>query len=61
MKPLLLRHYTATTCSGMGTQALLDDLLRMRSALAPCAFDTVDFATCTGSVPGLDDAPLPAA
>lgn len=59
MKPLLLRHYTATTCSGTGSQALLDDLLRMRSALAPCAFDTVDFATCTGSVPGLDDAPLP--
>ncbi len=60
MKPLLLRHYTATTCSGQGTQALLDDLLHMRSALAPCTFDTVDFATYTGSVAGLDEA-LPAA
>ena len=60
MKPLLLRHYTATTCSGSGKQALLDDLLQMRSALAPCTFDTVDFPAYTGSVPGLDAA-LPAA
>lgn len=60
MKPLLLRHYTATTCSGSGKQALLDDLLQMRSALAPCTFDTVDFPAYTGSVLGLDAA-LPAA
>ncbi|MDO4794996.1 MAG: beta-ketoacyl-[acyl-carrier-protein] synthase family protein [Brachymonas sp.] len=60
-QPLLLRHYTATTCSGDGCQALLRDLLAMHSALAPCTFDTVDFATCTGTVPDLESSPLPAA
>ena len=61
MNPILLTHYTATTCLGVGNAALLQALRDMRSGLAPCTFDTVDFPTWTGTVAGLDEVALPVA
>ena len=59
MNPILLTHYTATTCLGVGNAALLQALRSMRSGLAPCDFDTVDFPTWTGTVAGLENVRLP--
>lgn len=59
MNPIFLTHYTATTCLGAGNAALLQALRDMRSGLAPCRFDTVDFTTWTGAVDGLDAVQLP--
>ena len=61
MPPVVLTHFTATTCAGHGTAALLASLQTMHSHLAPCQFDTVDFATCTGTVSALEAMRLPAA
>ena len=60
-QPVVLTHFTATTCAGHGTAALLASLQTMHSHLAPCQFDTVDFATCTGTVNALEAVRLPAA
>ena len=59
MNPILLTHYTATTCLGVGNAALLQALRSMRSGLAPCDFDTVDFPTWTGKVADLENVRLP--
>jgi 3-oxoacyl-[acyl-carrier-protein] synthase I len=61
MTPLVLRHFTATTCIGRGLQATLDSLRAQRSGLAPCAFETVTLETHIGEVPGVDEVRLPAA
>ncbi|OIR17660.1 3-oxoacyl-[acyl-carrier-protein] synthase 2 [mine drainage metagenome] len=55
MKPLLLSHYTATSCIGRGLQQTLDALRQARLALKPCDFETVDLPTYIGEVEGLDD------
>jgi 3-oxoacyl-[acyl-carrier-protein] synthase I len=60
MTPLLLRHFTATSCIGLGLQPTLDSLRAQRSGLAPCAFETVTLQTHVGEVPGVDDVRLPA-
>jgi 3-oxoacyl-[acyl-carrier-protein] synthase-1 len=60
LKPLLVSHYTATSCIGHGVAATLDALCARRSGLAPCAFDTVNLATCVGAVAGVDDVRMPA-
>lgn len=60
MKPLLVAHYTASSCVGHGTAATLDALRQRRSGLAPCRFDTVNLPTCVGEVAGVDDVRLPA-
>jgi len=60
LKPLLVSHYTATSCVGHGLAATLDALRARHSGLTPCAFDTVNLATCVGEVAGLDDVHLPA-
>ena len=61
MTPLLLRHFTATSCIGRGLQATLDSLRAQRSGLTPCAFETVTLDTHIGEVPAVDDIVLPAA
>lgn len=60
MTPLLLSHYTATSCLGAGLDATLDALHAGRSGLVPCTFETVDLPTAIGEVAGVDDERLPA-
>jgi 3-oxoacyl-[acyl-carrier-protein] synthase-1 len=55
LKPLLLSHFTATSCIGTGLSATLSTLEQQGSGLAPCDFDTVDLATWIGRVDGVDD------
>jgi 3-oxoacyl-[acyl-carrier-protein] synthase-1 len=57
--PLLLSHYTATTCLGRGLDATRAALRDDRSGLAPCAFETVRLDTWIGEVAGIDDIRLP--
>ncbi len=58
--PLWLSHFTATSSIGRGLRPTLDALRTQRAGLAPCTFDTVDLATFTGEVAGLDAVQLPA-
>ena len=60
LNPLWLSHFTATSSIGRGLQPTLAALRQQRGGLAPCAFDTVDLATFTGEVAGVDDVELPA-
>ncbi len=59
MRPLLLRHFTATSCIGSGAAATLESLLQQRSGLKGCDFETVDIDTHIGEVPGVDQTRLP--
>jgi 3-oxoacyl-[acyl-carrier-protein] synthase-1 len=61
MTPLLLRHFTATSCIGRGLVATLDSLRAQRSGLEPCSFETVTLETYVGEVAGVDDIQLPSA
>ena len=61
MNPLLLSHFTATTCVGRGLAANLAALRGERTGLAPCRFETADLDTCVGEVAGVDDERLPPA
>ncbi len=54
MKPLLLSHFTATSCIGRGLRPTLDALQQGRKALKPCDFETVDLTTFIGEVEGVD-------
>ena len=60
MTPLVLRHFTASSCIGRGLQATLESLRAQRSGLAPCTFETVTLDTHIGEVQGVDDVRLPA-
>ena len=55
MTPLLLSHFTATSCIGRGLGATLDALRTGKKALKPCHFETVDLITFIGEVEGVDD------
>jgi 3-oxoacyl-[acyl-carrier-protein] synthase-1 len=55
LKPLLLSHFTVTSCIGIGLQQTLDALLHARQGLKPCDFETVDLPTFIGEVDDLDD------
>ncbi len=59
MKPLLLSHFTVTSCIGKGLQQTLEALLQGRKSLKPCDFETVDLATFIGEVEGLEAVKLP--
>jgi 3-oxoacyl-[acyl-carrier-protein] synthase I len=59
--PLALSAYTLTTCLGRGIDATRKALRAERSALAPCAFETVRLDTWVGEVAGVDDQRLPEA
>ncbi|PKO89594.1 MAG: beta-ketoacyl-[acyl-carrier-protein] synthase II [Betaproteobacteria bacterium HGW-Betaproteobacteria-12] len=61
MTPLLLSHYTATTCLGRGLDAMRAALRSGGSGLAPCAFETVRLDTWVGEVAGVDAIHLPEA
>lgn len=61
MTPVLLSHFTATSCLGYGNADTLAALRLQRSGLQPCQFETVhDLATYVGEVPGVDAVELPA-
>jgi 3-oxoacyl-[acyl-carrier-protein] synthase-1 len=61
MTPLLLAHFTASSCAGVGLGATLSSLMAHRSGLKRCDFETVDIDTYIGEVPGVDAQRLPAA
>ncbi len=54
LQPLLLSHFTATSCIGRGLQETLDALQQGRKALKPCDFETVDLSTFIGEVNGVN-------
>ncbi|SAK71408.1 3-oxoacyl-ACP synthase [Caballeronia catudaia] len=58
MNPLLLTHFTATSCAGRGLDATLAALAQGRGGLAPCDFEGAALATYTGRVAGIEDAPV---
>lgn len=60
MKPLLLTHFTATSCIGRGLQQTLDALRHGRGGLKLCDFETVDLATFIGEVDGVDEVKMAA-
>jgi 3-oxoacyl-[acyl-carrier-protein] synthase-1 len=55
LNPLLLSHFSATSCIGRGLAQTLASLRARRSGLAHCDFDTVDLDTHIGAVPGVDE------
>jgi 3-oxoacyl-[acyl-carrier-protein] synthase-1 len=59
MTPLVLTHFTATSCIGRGLRETLGTLRERRTGLAPCRFETVELDTYVGEVPGVDAEPLP--
>jgi 3-oxoacyl-[acyl-carrier-protein] synthase-1 len=59
MTPLVLTHFTATSCIGRGLHETLAALKEGRTGLAPCAFETVELDTHIGEVPGVDGERLP--
>jgi 3-oxoacyl-[acyl-carrier-protein] synthase-1 len=59
LKPLLIRHLTATSCIGRGLAQTLASLRAERSGLAPCTFETVRLDTYVGEVPGVEEESLP--
>ncbi len=59
MKPLILTHFTATSCLGLGRAATLHALREQRSGLQRCTFETVDIPTYAGEVSGVDELVLP--
>jgi 3-oxoacyl-[acyl-carrier-protein] synthase I len=59
LKPLLLSHFTATSCIGQGNAATLNALQQGLHTLKPCDFETVDLPTYIGEVEGLDQVQMP--
>src|ERR1700742_4644482 len=60
MTPLVLSHFTATSCIGRGLSETLATLESQRTGLTPCEFETVELDTYVGVAPGVDDERLPA-
>jgi len=59
--PLLLSHFTATTCLGRGLAPTRAALENAASGLKQCDFETVKLDTWIGEVAGVDEIRLPAA
>jgi 3-oxoacyl-[acyl-carrier-protein] synthase-1 len=59
MTPLVLTHFTATSCIGHGLQETLASLREQRTGLAPCTFETVELDTHVGEVAGIDAEQIP--
>ncbi len=59
MNPLLLSHFTATSCIGLGLNQTTTSLQQNYSGLAKCNFETVDLDTYIGEVAGVDSVLLP--
>jgi len=60
MTPLVLSHFTATSCIGRGLGETLASVESQRTGLGPCKFETVQLHTHVGEVPGVDAERLPA-
>lgn len=58
MTPLLVSHFTATSCLGRGLDALDDALRHGRGGLAPCRFERATLDTWVGEVAGVDAVPV---
>jgi 3-oxoacyl-[acyl-carrier-protein] synthase I len=58
VKPLLLSHFTATSCAGHGLEATFAALREQRGGLVPCNFERADLATWIGAVDGVDAQPV---
>ncbi|HEY1996707.1 beta-ketoacyl-[acyl-carrier-protein] synthase family protein [Paraburkholderia sp.] len=58
MKPILLTHFTATSCAGRGLDATLAALRGQRGGLVPCGFGRATLDTWIGEVAGVDDQPV---
>lgn len=60
MNPILLSHFTATSCLGRGLIPTLQALQQQRSGLTLCDFETVDLPTYIGQVADVDTTQMPA-
>jgi 3-oxoacyl-[acyl-carrier-protein] synthase-1 len=49
VKPLVLTHFTATSCIGRGLDATLAALRGQRSGLTPCRFERATLDTWIGA------------
>lgn len=58
MTPLLVSHFTATSCLGRGLDALGDALRQGRGGLVPCRFERATLDTWVGEVAGVDAVPV---
>jgi 3-oxoacyl-[acyl-carrier-protein] synthase I len=58
VKPLLLTHFTATSCAARGLDATLAALREQRGGLVPCNFERADLATWIGAVDGVNSQPV---
>jgi 3-oxoacyl-[acyl-carrier-protein] synthase I len=54
MTPLVLSHFTATSCIGRGLDETLASVANQRTGLGPCKFETVQLDTHVGEVAGVD-------
>ncbi len=59
LSPLVLSHYTLSSCLGQGCEATYAALRAGRSGLRPCDFEDAALPTWIGRVAGLGEAPLP--
>jgi 3-oxoacyl-[acyl-carrier-protein] synthase I len=59
MTPLVLTHFTAASCIGVGLKQTLAALQEQRTGLARCRFETVTLDTHIGEVAGVDAQRLP--
>jgi len=59
LTPLLISHFTATSCIGRGLGPTLASLRAQRGGLKPCTFETVRLDAYVGEVPGVDEEALP--
>jgi 3-oxoacyl-[acyl-carrier-protein] synthase-1 len=55
VNPLLLTHFTATSCIGRGLDATLQALCEQRAGLTRCNFERAALDTWIGAVDGLDE------
>ena len=60
LPPLLLSHFTATSCIGRGLEQTVAAMRAGAGGLVRCAFDTVDLETFVGEVAGTESIELPA-
>ena len=58
MNPLVLKHFTATSCVGRGIDATLAALRQQHGGLVPCAFEGAVLDSWAGVVEGVDDIPV---
>lgn len=59
MTPVVLTHFTASSCIGVGLKQTLAALQEQSTGLAPCKFETVALDTHIGEVVGVDGQRLP--